>query len=335
MMKHIRTFLFLALCLGIGVGIGKIIVWWRHQPTTTPPAIVTGVGRLPHYRGFTVEPHAGTTPQAIAELVTAVHSLHATSLAIHYPASGNGQDLSQFMQTLRALPAARDLPLVLLPPATPASGIMNPYPRPLPEIAAEAQRLGFTLFVATWLTREPDEAYWRSQFTAIRKAFTGKLILAADYELIAGLDCWDAVDYVATFSTWDLTEKPLPSIHDLRIAWQARFDTFESLGELHKKQVFVLDLGFPPIKPPASAKKPAPDLQLSNYEALLLETKGRTQTDGFFFRAWNLGTATPDPMAVNARPEILQIVDEIWKSTALPPPNQAPAVSETEPDLDD
>jgi len=183
---------------------------------------------------------------------------------------------------------------------------MNPYPKPLLEIAQQAQRLGFDFLVVSWLSAPPDSTYWQNQLTEVRQHFTGKTIVAGDYDSITRVNFWHLTDYIGTTGGFQLSSKADPSVHDLRVAWASHLDTLESIARSQGKNLFILSQ-------PAPAANPA--LLLKNYEALLLETKGRLSTDGIFFRRWSFSpNPAADRLAANSRPEILAIFASIWKS---------------------
>ncbi len=341
MMKHIRTALFLLACLAVGVGIGKVIQYFRHPKTEETPAVLTGAGRRPPFRGFIVD--APSNPSEIPDVSALVATLahcHATALAVRYPRDGNTDALVQLITQCRSFHEGKKLSFILLPPAVPESSTRNPYPVPLAQAAKLAQQLQIDFLVVSWLSADPDEDWWVKQLVAVRTVYEGHLILAADQKLLPDIELWDSVDYVAAFGQFPITTKTEPTVHDLRAGWASNLDSLESLARRRGKALFLLDAVAAPAaahtsSPHQSAnkKKNPTDPVLDQYQALLLETKGRANTDGLFFPAAEFGQApAPSSTTIHHRPEILALFASTWASESGSDPVSTSSSSEPTPE---
>lgn len=318
-MNTLRNILFFVLCFAIGAAGVMLVRHFQSTPRAAEPVVVR-LGVPPAFRGFEL-PAAGAT-----EALTGFPDLHATAVALEY---GDGSRLAD------AAKAAHDahLKLVLVPgmAATgPAFSAQSPYPKPLPAIAAEAQNAGVDVLCISWLNQDPDETWWRGQIAAVRKAFTGKLILATNDDTAPAVGIWDAVDYLGITGPVELPRR-LPganqnySVRDARVLWAAKLDEWESLAARNARPLMLLNMQLPPNPgatlpaPGADAAAPPPGLGNTFYEALLLETRGRKVTEGLFIRWPNEGGVR----------NILPRVTALWDARAPEP--AAPATETAEP----
>ena len=121
--------------------------------------------------------------------------MHATATAIRYP--GDRKTLAALVAHIHKLRMK-----LLLPPAE--FSAIDPYPRPLAEIATDAAATGVDVLCISWLNTDPDADYWQAQIAGMRKVFTGRLILAATPDLLPGIEFWDQVDLVGAIGPFDL-----------------------------------------------------------------------------------------------------------------------------------
>ena len=271
----LRNILFFLLCFAIGAGGVWLVLKVKRAPYHASPLQVTGTGPAPAWRGFEVPPGSDVAPFA---------SFNATAVAIEY---GDGSKLSA------AVKAAHDahLAVVVLPGngQGPTFSLKDPYPRPLPEVAAEAQAAGAEALCLSWLNDEPDEEYWMAQVAAVRKAFHGKLILAANDDAAPMVGMWKAVDFMGIAGPVKLPRR-LPgaateyTLEDARHLWAAKLDEWESLSARAERRLVLLNISLPadtgatlPLAGHAAAATSL-DCRDTFYAALLTETKGRRHT---------------------------------------------------------
>jgi len=302
-MAHLRTVLFLLCCFLIGMGIATAIMKWRAARATASTGH-TGVGNAPALRGFYVP-----LPR-VAESVKSFAALHATSVAVEYP-SGAGTGDAATLQ--KAVKRAHDagLKVLLLPP--PAFSATNPFPLPLPEIAAQAQAAKVDVLCLSWLNRDPDPSYWNEQAAAVRKVFKGQTVLAATPEIFVRIECTECVDFLAAIGPIQIARR-LPSapadvdLHAMRTSWACVLDTLESFAVKAGKPLMLLNVQVPvtisaKLRSGKNPQTPDPPLQMLAYEALLYETKGRDSVEGLFL---------PGGPENGLNPELLPRLKALW-----------------------
>jgi hypothetical protein len=329
-MRHVKTAIFLLLCLGIGLGVGKGLVKFisylrsRH-PVDSDSYSHTGVGDPPPLHGFYLPLN-----DSASSVLTGFGQLHASAVALSYPdtTTASGALLTATVTRAHTL----GLKVLLLPP--PVFSLQNPYPAPLPAIAAQAQAANVDLLCLSWIDGDADPVYWRSQSALVRNIFRGKLLLAATADFLPRLEFDDCADYLAAIGPIPLPAR-LPcdpsdvDLHALRVAWTCRLDSLESLARKADRRLILLNMAVPitisaNLSPPGEPAPPTPNppLQLLATEALLYETKGRNNTEGLFL------AISPDPAA---NPNILPKIEDLWSKSSSPPPAAAP-VSDADPD---
>jgi hypothetical protein len=330
-MNYLKTILFIVLCLAVGVGIGQAYIW-LSQPAkrgfekSERPPLITGLGDAPAHRGFALK---GGDLGRLDAMLKEAQSLFATTIGIEY-----APDLTREALTSAADAVHRkSLAIILLP--APVFAPQNPYPKPLAEIAADAQAAGVDYLCVSWLNTDPDADYWRQQAQAVRAVFNGKIVLAGQTAVLPNVACWDAADIIGAVGPIPLAKR-LPgapeavTVHDMRVAWDCSLTSLESLAQVNKKKLALLNMNVPvevsARLPSADAANVAPAknpaLQQTIYEALLLETKGRAEmTDALLFNWGDAGQAD----APNNVPGLLPKIGEAWDPKKPRPVETAPA----------
>ena len=129
------------------------------------------------------------------------------------------------------------------------------------------------------------------------------------------------------------------TLRDLRATWDSQLTTFESLAQLRMKPVALLNIELPLaylLKLPVPGQAPAaipdnPTLQSIVYEALLVETKGRTANTAFLLLNW--GDAA-EQAGANHVPGLLPIIAAAWDPKKPRPAETAPADAPDPPEPD-
>jgi hypothetical protein len=317
-MKRLQSLFFLLLCFALGVGLALAYIHLRAASKAVEvPGI--GTGNAPPLRGFSV-------PSSVnGDLLEAYPPLHATAVAFTYAEAGRG------LAALVARAHQLKLQVVLLPP--PTLSAENPYPHPLTDIAAEARAAGVDVLCISWLDTDPDPDYWKAQLTAVRAAFSGRILLAAQPDLLPGIEFLDQTDLVGAIGPFDLgLRRPTTAhaivLHDLRTAWANYLDSLESLCFRYGKQLVLLNITT--NTGPTAGMQGRPDIIPLIYEALLTETKGRLGTGGLFLN-WDPAAPPNAPSAdagfINHYPDILSQIGDLWTpaipSAVTPPPATA------------
>jgi hypothetical protein len=304
-MKRLESLLFLVLCFALGVGVAMAYLHLRSTQKVIDVPSGIGSGNAPALRGFSF-------PATVnAPLLDASPSFRATAVAVSY---SPGMDLPALVAHAHRL----KLQVVLLPPPTLAA--QDPYPHPLRDIAAEARAAGVDVLCVSWLDTDPDPAYWKARIAQVRTAFPGQLLLAAQPDLLPGIEFLDKTDLIGAIGPFDLAvRRPSAAhaiaLHDLRTAWANDLDSLESLCFRYGKQLVLLNVTVP--SPSADTQGGADFIPLA-YEALLTETKGRLGISGVFMN-WDLHVPSADADAINHYPDLLNDLHELWTPTAAAP----------------
>jgi hypothetical protein len=283
-MNALKNIFFLALCLLIGLGIGRGFVYLKNRGGNVDkgfekhedPPRQTGVGDAPGKRGFTLQ--AGDLA-SLPALLKEYDGLFATTVGLEYGPSITKAALVGAVKQAHQ----HGMNFVLLPPPGFNSG--NPYPRPLKEIAAEAQEAGADFLCISWLKTEPDETYWKQQAAEVRTAFQGRVILAATPDVLPWITFWQSVDVVGAIGPVAIAHRQgapdsALEVKDLRVAWDSAISSMESLARINGRKLALLRMNVPPA--------PAGDaaVQKLAYEALLIETKGRAEITEILLFNW-------------------------------------------------
>jgi hypothetical protein len=317
-MKHVRTAIFLLLCLGLGYGLAQGYLYWRrhtgHSFASSFDTLVTGQGDAPGLRGFTLR---DPVREDVNALCSQWREMWATAVGIEYSSAWTRE---AFLATAAAA-RGHGLAVVVLPP--PAYGGGNPFPRPLGEVAADAQAAKADAVCIAWLDTDPDPAYWKKEAAAVRAAYSGKLILAATAAVMPAVACWDVADYVGVAGPIPLPRR-LPhasddvAFHDLRVAWDSQLTTLESIAMNHGRKAALLNVAVPAnywFKLPLPGR-PEPTypvnrgLQSTVYEAMLTETKGRAERSGILLMPWAVGGVPAE--GANLVPGLLPKIAAAW-----------------------
>lgn len=302
MHSGLKTTLLLLLAAGLGISGAKGYQAWmkfshrRGFDHYEGPPVVTGVGDAPADHGFCV-----ADASQIDALAERWKSANATAVGLEY---GPGMDRQSLIGAAGRI-HKQGLHIVLLPPGTIAGtawSAHDPYPRPLADIGADAEAAGVETVCISWLNRPPEADYWRTQVQAMRLTYSGKLILAADARSLERVTCPDVAEILGAIGPIEIPER-LPTapddvnVKDLRVAWDCQLTELENLAKKYDKKLALLHMDVPLTvraglaAPGAAAPLPVdnPALQGQMYEALLLETKGRSVTTTTLLFDWGFG----------------------------------------------
>ncbi|MCL2647197.1 MAG: hypothetical protein FWD61_09355 [Phycisphaerales bacterium] len=363
-MYYVKTFLFLVLCFLLGVGLMHGIRHFRGRNADVFATPRIGIGNAPPLRGFALSLDE-STPVAIANLP--VTQLRATAISLSYPTTGGGGAADKTLAKSVAAAHKKGIQVILLPSCVFAGG--NPYPQPLEKIAQEAQTAHVDALCLTWLNSEPDLRDLSREAVAVRKIFSGKLIVAATPDILIAMESFGDVDYIAAIGPVTLPQR-LPhasedvDLHAMRVFWECVLGSLESHAIKVSHGLLLLNMAVPvtiqarlslPASAPGFAEglhtndahsaktasvhepptdggrpridDPNLDLQQITYEALLMQTKGRTNVEGLFL-PWSPQESTTDSTAVNRFPDLVKKIAELWSSAA----KVAPVTSEPAPE---
>ena len=304
MHSGVKLALFLIASALIGFGGAKAFMIWAQMPHkrgfehTESPAVVTGVGDAPANHGFCA---VVSDPKVFGQLLDRWQSANATAVGVEYTPE---MDRAALVARAKMI-EDRGMSVVLLPPGASTGSAWsdkNPYPRPLGEIGADAEAAGIQTMCISWLNHPPEPDYWREQVRELRLQFSGKLILAADGGTLQRVACPDVAEIMGAIGPIEIPRR-LPgapadvSVTDLRVAWNCTLTQLESFAKQYDKKLALLHMDVPLMStsrlsvPGAAAGPVIKDsaLQSELYEALLLETKGRSATTQFLIFDWGAG----------------------------------------------
>ncbi len=320
-MSSVKNIFFLVVCLLVGLGIGKGFVMWKQRGVGKgfekheDPILVTGVGDAPGQRGFAIMP---SDLPGLPALLKRQQTVFATSIGVECTDALSKAALSDAVKTAHR----NHMSVILLPP--PAFNPRNPYPRPLKEIATEAQQAEVDTLCISWLNTEPDDEYWKKAAAEVRSVFQGRLILAATPEVLPWVTCWEVVDVVGAIGPVSISHrtgstKAALEMKDLRVSWDSALTSLESLARINTKPLALLHMDIPP-------DAADPQVQKLAYEALLLETKGRAQVTDVLLFDWNSPDAPQHIAEVQAK------MTDAWdpKKPRLPDPPATEAADEAD-----
>lgn len=174
-----------------------------------------------------------------------------------------------------------------------------------------AERAGAQQFVVgtelEGVSRETDR--WRKLIEMVRGRFKGKLTYAANWDEVANVKFWDALDVIGVDAYYELDTKP--DVGDLVKAWEKPVKQLERLHRRYGKDVLLTEIGYPnaesALKTPYEPKgQPDPELQKIAVEAALTVWAEFEWAKGMSWWEWSSEPSTLEPddkgYALNDRP---------------------------------
>lgn len=99
------------------------------------------------------------------------------------------------------------------------------------------------------------ETEWRQIIAAVREVYTGKITYAANWDSLAAVPFWDAVDLIGVHAYFPLSDQLSPDRDELWQAWEGPLEQLETLSREHKgKPVLFAEIGY--SRSPEAALKP-------------------------------------------------------------------------------
>lgn len=116
------------------------------------------------------------------------------------------------------------------------------------------------------------EAEWRQIIAAVREVFSGQLTYAANWDSLAKVPFWDAVDLIGVHAYFPLSEKEFPDRETIDRGWDRPLEQLTVLSRsLADKPVLFAEIGYP--RSPRAAVEPwVPDHQNSSQVRKLRRT---------------------------------------------------------------
>jgi hypothetical protein len=88
------------------------------------------------------------------------------------------------------------------------------------------------------------EERWRKIIAAVRAVYHGKVTYGANWDQIADVKFWDALDYVGVLAYFPLTKTADPSSAAIASAWEKRCAELESFSKKTGKQFLFVEIGY-------------------------------------------------------------------------------------------
>jgi hypothetical protein len=88
------------------------------------------------------------------------------------------------------------------------------------------------------------EERWRKIIAAVRAVYHGKITYGANWDQIADVKFWDALDYVGVLAYFPLTKTTDPSAAEIATAWEKRCAELAAFSKKAGKQFLFVEIGY-------------------------------------------------------------------------------------------
>jgi len=176
-----------------------------------------------------------------------------------------------------------------------------------------------------------DPARWRALIADVRRVFGGTLSYSANWDEVARVPFWDALDVIGVSLYAPLAERPTRDPRALRRGAARALAGLETVARRHGRAVLIAELGYPPsaeaaVRPweePAAASDP--ELQRACFEAMLGALDPCLWVAGVFVWKWGSDERAVDPFDVRRRPAGAVVTAALgaWEGRPVHPPARA------------
>ena len=160
---------------------------------------------------------------------------------------------------------------------------------------AQAQKMD-ALVVGTELKQASrrDRETWKQLLGAVRAAYHGTLLYAANWDEADQVVFWDLVDEVGVQEYQPPAERPHPTVAELRAGWSRILQRLQALAQKTRKPIVLTELGYratadaaahPAAWPDGSAAYDG-DAQADCYRAALEALSGHAWLRGVYIWKW-------------------------------------------------
>ena len=173
------------------------------------------------------------------------------------------------------------------------------YERWILHYADMAEREGVEIFVIGVELRSTEhrqEKRWRQLVSAVRMHFHGALTYSANWDDVAAVPWWDAVDYIGVQFYPPVGTRENAERSDVRSTITARLDAIGRIAQRQGKPVLFTEVGYraapdalihPHAWPEHASKvRPDPRIQAMGYQALLEAVRTRPWLKGLYWWKW-------------------------------------------------
>lgn len=177
-----------------------------------------------------------------------------------------------------------------------------------------AQSLGIELYcLGTELRSLSGKTFrkqWENIIFAVRSAFTGSLVYAANWDEFQTVSFWDLLDYVGIDAYFPLSYAQTPSVEELLSAWDHWISQIETWQRWIGKPVIFTEVGYRSID--YAAREPwdwsrtapyNPQAQANCYAAVFRAVLGKPWFTGLFFWNWKTDPNAGGPGDLDYTPQ--------------------------------
>lgn len=167
---------------------------------------------------------------------------------------------------------------------------------------------------------EQYEQKWRHLIAEVRKYTNAKLTYAANWDSVANVGFWDALDFIGVQAYFPLSASTDPSEAELIAGWQKVFkEHVDPLFKRYNKDVVFTELGY--ARSTNAAKEPwayhthetpaAKALQERCMKIALQQIKTQAHIEGVFLWKWFVGPTYRENFLLNES-HLVQLIDNTW-----------------------
>ncbi len=124
-------------------------------------------------------------------------------------------------------------------------------------------------------------AEWKNVISSIKKAYSGKLIYAANWDNYKNIEFWEDLDYIGIDAYFPLTYDQNPSVDELKKGWEKWAQEIESWVSTQSKPIVFTEIGY--ASSPVAPSKPWENGTHGNAD---VEIQAKCYT-AFFETIWN------------------------------------------------
>ncbi|MDD5633736.1 MAG: hypothetical protein PHW46_00475 [Candidatus Omnitrophica bacterium] len=135
---------------------------------------------------------------------------------------------------------------------------------------------------------------WKKIIKAIRNAYSGKLVYASNWDSYKTIAFWDELDFIGIDAYFPLTNKPEPSISEIKLGWEKWKAELRDWHNNTKKPIIITEIGYPCVTyAPATpwecnfSGNAEPEIQAKCYEAFFDTMWGCPWLSGVYWWRWD------------------------------------------------
>jgi hypothetical protein len=191
--------------------------------------------------------------------------------------------------------------------------------------AAVAQSSGAELFAVgtEYQALQGHTADWRKVIASVRSIYHGTLTYMATAGSYSTVKFWKSLDLIGISPYWTLSKAAVPSVADLKTAWQRVLAPVAAFSRREHRPVLFDELGYESIRGAADRPfahpngTPSERAQANAYQAAIDAVAGSSWLRGLVFFTWGLPEAPAVDTSYNPGGKLAEcVVAENWASSA-------------------